>query len=118
MAIDLEDIGFFRPEIYDLEPGKSCGRFDFMQALVAIVLVCQNIATKLLVQWRSDWLSEEIGFAGVGANGMEAHMDVAGAFIEIALCWSVVDWAKSAGLGELIDLIDFRLGPNFWIILE
>ncbi len=49
MAIDLEDIGFFRPEIYDLDPGKSRGRFDFMQALVAIVLVCQNVATKLLV---------------------------------------------------------------------
>jgi len=31
-----------------------------MQALVAIVLVCQNYATKLIVSWRSDWLSEEI----------------------------------------------------------
>ena len=40
MAIDLEDIGFFRPEVWDLDPGKSRGRFDFMQALVAIVLVC------------------------------------------------------------------------------
>ncbi len=49
MAIDLEDIGFFRPEIYDLDPSKSRGRFDFMQALVAILLVCQNVATKLLV---------------------------------------------------------------------
>ena len=49
MAIDLEGIGFFRPEICDLDPGKSRGRFDFMQALVAIVLVCQNVATKLLV---------------------------------------------------------------------
>ncbi len=49
MAIDLEDIGFFRPVIYDLDPGKSRGRFDFMQALVVIVLVCQNVATKLLV---------------------------------------------------------------------
>ncbi len=50
MAIDLEDIGFFRPEICDLDPGKSRGRFDFMQALVAIiVLVCQNVATKFLV---------------------------------------------------------------------
>ncbi len=29
MAIDLEDIGFFRPEIYDLDPGKSRGRFDY-----------------------------------------------------------------------------------------
>ncbi len=48
-AIDLEDIGFFRPEICDLDPGKSRGRFDFMQALVAINLVCQNVATKLLV---------------------------------------------------------------------
>ncbi len=49
MAIDLEDIGFFRPKICDLDPGKSRGRFDFMQALVAIVLVCQNVATKLVV---------------------------------------------------------------------
>ncbi len=49
MAIDLEDIGFFRPEICDFDPGKSRGRFDFMQALVTIVLVCQNVATKLLV---------------------------------------------------------------------
>ncbi len=36
MAFDLEDIGFFRPEIFDLDPGKSRARFDFMQALVAI----------------------------------------------------------------------------------
>ena len=49
MAIDLEDIGLFRPEIFDLDPGKSRGRFDFMQASVAIVLVCQNVATQLLV---------------------------------------------------------------------
>ncbi len=49
MAIDLEDIGFFRLEIYDLDPGKSRGRFDFMQALVAVVLVCQNYATTLVV---------------------------------------------------------------------
>ena len=90
-----------------------------MQALVAIVLVCQNVATKLLVLWRSDWLSEEIGFAVCfGAKFMETHIDVAGAFIEIALCWSVVDRAKCAGLGEMIDLSTFRSGPNFWIILE
>ena len=49
---------------------------------------------------------------------METHIDVAGVFIEIALCWSVVDRAKSAGLDEIIDLSSFRLGPNFWIILE
>ncbi len=49
MAFDLEDIRFFRPEIFDLDPDKSRGRFDFMQALVAIVLVCQNVATKLFV---------------------------------------------------------------------
>ena len=49
MAIDLEDIGFFRPEIWDLDPCKSRGRIDFMQALVARVLVCQNVATTLLV---------------------------------------------------------------------
>jgi hypothetical protein len=49
---------------------------------------------------------------------METHIDVAGAVIEIALCWSVVDWAERAGLGETIDLSSFRLGPNVWIILE
>ena len=49
---------------------------------------------------------------------METRIDVAGAFIEIALSWSVVDRAKGAGLSELIDLISFRLGPNFRIILE
>ncbi len=48
MAINLEDIGFFRPEVYDLDPGKSRGRFDFMEALVAVVLVCQNFATTLV----------------------------------------------------------------------
>ncbi len=90
-----------------------------MQALVAIVLVCQNVATKLLVLWRSDRLSEEIGFAvSFGAKRMETNIDVAGAFLEIALCWSVIDRAKSAGLDEIIDLSSFRLGPNFWIILK
>ena len=119
MAIDLEDIGFFCPEIFDLDPDKSRGRFDFMQALVAIVLVCQNVATNLLILWRSDWLSEEIGFAVCFvAKRMETHVDVAGVFIEIALCWSFVDWAKSAGLDETIDLSSFRLGPNVWTILE
>ncbi len=49
MAIDLEDIGFFSSGDSDLDPGKSRGRFDFMQALVAIVLVCKNFATKLVV---------------------------------------------------------------------
>ncbi len=49
---------------------------------------------------------------------METNVDVAGAFIEIALCWSLVDWAKSAGLDESIDLSSFRLVPNFCIILE
>ena len=103
----------------DLDPDKSRGRFDFMQALVAIVLVCQNVATKLLVQWRWDWLSEEIGFAVCfGAMRMETNVDMARAFIEFALCWCFVDWAKSARLGETIDLGSFRLGPNFCIILE
>ena len=37
------------------------------------------------------------------AKRMETHIDVAGTFIEIALCWSVVDRAKSAGLDETID---------------
>ena len=49
---------------------------------------------------------------------MKTHIVVAGAVIEIALCWSVVDRAESAGLGETIDLSSFRLGPHVWIILE
>ncbi len=52
------------------------------------------------------------------AKRMETHIDVAGAVIENALCWSFVDRAKSAGLDETIDLSSFRLGPNFCIILE
>ncbi len=108
--------GFF-VQRYLIDPGKKCDRLDRMQALVAIVLVCQNVATNLLVAWCLD--SEEIGFAVCfGANCMETRIDVAGAFIEIALCWSVVDRAKGAGLSELIDLISFRLGSNFRIILE
>ena len=47
MAFDLEDIRFFRPEIFDLDPDKSRGRFDFLQVLVAIVHVCLDFATKL-----------------------------------------------------------------------
>ncbi len=39
LAFDLEDIGSICPEIFDLDPDKSRGRFDFMQALVAIVLI-------------------------------------------------------------------------------
>ncbi len=85
MAYDLEDIGFC-PAIFDLDPDKSRGRFDFMQALVAIVLVCQNVATNLFVYWRWEWLSEEIGFeVGFGAKRMETNVDVAGAFIEFAV---------------------------------
>ncbi len=49
---------------------------------------------------------------------METNVDVARAVIEIALCWSIEYWAKSAGLDETIDLSSFRLGPNFCIILE
>ncbi len=49
---------------------------------------------------------------------METSVDVAGAFIEFALCWFIVDWAKSAGLDETIDLSSFRVGPNFCISLE
>jgi hypothetical protein len=45
---------------------------------------------------------------------METNNDVAGAFLEIALCWSVVDRAKSAGLDEIIDLSSFNpIGPKF-----
>jgi hypothetical protein len=48
---------------------------------------------------------------------METHIDVAGAVIEIALCWSVVDRAKRAGLGEVIDLSSFdwaQISGLFW----
>ncbi len=109
----------FCPEIFDLDPDKSLGRFDFMQALVAVVLVCIHVATKLFVWWRWEWLIEEIGFeVGFGAKRMDTSVDVAAAFIKFALCWSIVDWAKSAGLDETIDLSSFRLGPNFCISLE
>ena len=88
-----------------------------MQALVAIVLVCQNVATNLLVLWRSDWLSEEIGFGvGFGAKRMETNVDVAGAFIGFAPCWSIVDWAKRAELDVTIGLCSFRLGPHFCVL--
>ena len=49
MAFDLEDIGLFCPEIFDLDPDKLRGRFGFMQALVAKVLVCIHVTTKLFV---------------------------------------------------------------------
>ncbi len=49
MAFDLEDIGLFCPEIFDRDPDKSRGRFDFMQALVAIILVRIHAVTKLFV---------------------------------------------------------------------
>ncbi len=49
---------------------------------------------------------------------METCVDVVGAFIEFALYWSIVDWAKGAGLDETIDLSSFRLGPFFCVGLE
>jgi hypothetical protein len=49
---------------------------------------------------------------------METNVDVAGASIEFALCWFIVDWANSAGLDETIDLSSFRLGLNFCISVE
>ncbi len=49
MASDLEDIGCFCPEIFDLDPDKSCGCFDFIRALVAIAPICIQVATSLFV---------------------------------------------------------------------
>ncbi len=49
---------------------------------------------------------------------METCVDEAGAFIEFAPRWSIVDWAKGAGLDETIDLSSFRLGPFCCISLE
>jgi hypothetical protein len=49
LAFVLEDIGFVCAKIFDLDPDKPRGRFDFMQALVAIFLICVHVATKLLV---------------------------------------------------------------------
>jgi hypothetical protein len=49
MTFDLEDIGVICPEIIDLDPDKSRGRFDFMQDLVTVVLICIHVATKLFV---------------------------------------------------------------------
>ncbi len=49
---------------------------------------------------------------------METFVDVTGALIEFALYWSIVDWAKGAGLDETIDLSSFRLGLFFCVGLE
>jgi hypothetical protein len=49
---------------------------------------------------------------------METYGDMSGAFIEFALHWSIVDWAKGAGLNETIDLSGFRLGPFSRVSLE
>ena len=49
MASDLEDIGYFCPKIFDLDPDKSRGCFDFIRALVAIALICIQVATSLFV---------------------------------------------------------------------
>jgi hypothetical protein len=49
LAFDLEDIGVIYPEIIDLDPDKSRGCFDFIRALVAIALICIQVATKLFV---------------------------------------------------------------------
>ncbi len=62
MASDLEDIGCFCPEIFDLDPDKSRGCFEFIRALVAIAFICIQVATSLFVQWRRKLLCEEIGF--------------------------------------------------------
>ncbi len=95
-----EDIGFFCPEIFDLDPVQSRGRL---------------VATKLFVQLRWEWLCEEVGFKiGFGSKRMETYVDMAGAFIEFALHWSIVERAECAGLDETIDLSSFRLGPFFW----
>ena len=47
MAFDLEDVWVICPEIFDLDPDKSCGCFDFIRALVAIALICIQVATSL-----------------------------------------------------------------------
>ena len=51
MASDLEDIGYFCPKIFDLDPDKSRGCFDFIRALVSIALICIciQVATSLFV---------------------------------------------------------------------
>ncbi len=40
---------------------------------------------------------------------METNVDVMGAFIGFAPCWSIVDWAKRAELDVAIGLCSFRL---------
>jgi hypothetical protein len=78
LAFDLEDIGVICPEIFDLDPDKSRGCFDFIRALVAIALICIQVATSLFVLWRRKLLCEEIGFV---AKRMETYVYTAGAFI-------------------------------------
>jgi hypothetical protein len=49
LAFDLEDFGVICPEIFDLDPDKSRSCFDFIRALVAIALICIQIATSAFV---------------------------------------------------------------------
>jgi hypothetical protein len=49
LAFDLKDIGVICPEIFNLDPDKSRGCFNFIRALVVIALICIQVATKLFV---------------------------------------------------------------------
>jgi hypothetical protein len=49
LAFDLEDFGVICPEIFDLDPDKLRGCFDFIRALVAIALIFIQGATSLFV---------------------------------------------------------------------
>ncbi len=49
LAFDLEDFGVICPEIFDLDPDKPRSCFDFIRALVAIALICIQVATSLFV---------------------------------------------------------------------
>jgi hypothetical protein len=48
LAFDL-DVGVICPEIFDLDPDKSRGCFDFIRALDAIALIFIQVATSLFV---------------------------------------------------------------------
>ena len=49
LAFDLEDFEVICPEIFDLDPDKSRGCFDFIRALVAIGPICIHVETSLFV---------------------------------------------------------------------
>jgi hypothetical protein len=81
-------------------------------------LASKSRRVALFVLWRRKLPCEEISFVIIVAKHMETLVDVAGAFIELGLHWSIVDWANCAWLDETIYLFGFRLVPFFCVGLD